>query len=95
MASCGSYDGLLWRSTVWELLSLILGVNLLIREAAITLSVTPIVTQPNRNLDRNIRIEKEKNITRQRTCPTLASLLFFYPAKTRQVRALDRKPALT
>ena len=38
MASCGSYDGLLWRSTVWELLSLILGVNLLIREAAITFS---------------------------------------------------------
>ena len=35
MASCGGYDGLLWRSIVWELLSLIVGVNLLIREAAI------------------------------------------------------------
>ena len=35
MANCGGYDGLLWRSIVWELLSLIVGVNILIREAAI------------------------------------------------------------
>ena len=35
MANCGAYDGLPWRAIVWELLSLIVGVNLLIREAAI------------------------------------------------------------